>query len=74
LVSYDREFLQDWLESPQTSIYYSLQVMPDMQRKDDAYAALDDDFKSVFGLDDSEPFEESIASNVDANFCSRCAE
>jgi hypothetical protein len=74
LVSYDREFLQNWLESPQTSIYYSLQVMPDMQRKDDAYAALDDDFKSVFGLDDSEPLEEPIVSNVDANFCSRCAE
>ncbi len=74
MVSYDRKFLQNWLESPQTSIYYSLQVTPDMQRKDDAYAALDDDFKSVFGLDDSEPFEESIASNVDANFCSRCAE
>jgi len=74
MVSYDREFLQNWLESPQTSIYYSLQVTPDMQRKDDAYAALDDNFKSVFGLDDSEPFEESVASNVEANFCSRCAE
>lgn len=74
LVSYDREFLRNWLESPQTSIYYSLQVMPDMQRKDDAYAALDDDFKGVFGLDDSEPLEEPITSNVDANFCSRCAE
>jgi hypothetical protein len=74
MVTYDRAFLQDWLESPQTSIYYSVQVMPDMQRKDDAYAALDDDFKSVFGLDDSEPFEESISSNIDANFCSRCAE
>jgi hypothetical protein len=74
MVSYDREFLQNWLESPQTSIYYSLQVTPDMQRKDDAYAALDDDFKSVFALDDSEPFEESIASKVDTNFCSRCAE
>jgi hypothetical protein len=45
-----------------------------MQRKDDAYAALDDDFKSVFGLDDSEPLKEPTASNVDANFCSRCAE
>ena len=74
MVTYDRAFLQDWLESPQTSIYYSVQVVPDMQRKDDAYAALDDDFKSVFGLDDSEPFEESISSNIDANFCSRCAE
>jgi hypothetical protein len=74
MVTYDREFLQNWLESPQTSIYYPPQVMPDMQRKDDAYAALDDDFKSVFGLDDSEPLEEPTVSNIDANFCSRCAE
>jgi len=29
LVSYDREFLKAWLESPQTSLYYSLQVLPD---------------------------------------------
>ena len=74
LVSYDREFLQDWLESPQTSLYYSLQVMPDMQRKDDAYAALDDDFKSLFGLDDSEPMEEDVSCNIEAGFCSSCAE
>jgi hypothetical protein len=74
LVSYDREFLQDWLESPQTSLYYSLQVMPDMQRKDDAYAALDDDFKSMFGLDDSEPMEEDVSCNIEAGFCSSCAE
>ena len=74
LVSYDRELLEDWLESPQTSMYYSLQVMPDMQRKDDAYAALDDDFKSMFGLDDGEPIEESVSCNLDAGFCSSCAE
>ena len=74
LVSYDRELLEDWLESPQTSMYYSLQVMPDMQRKDDAYAALDDDFKSMFGLDDGEPMEESVSCNLDAGFCSSCAE
>jgi len=74
LVSYDRAFLQDWLESPQTSLYYSLQVMPDMQRKDDAYAALDDDFKSMFGLDDNEPLEEPMSCNMDAGFCSSCAE
>jgi hypothetical protein len=74
LVSYDRGFLQDWLESPQTSLYYSLQVMPDMQRKDDAYAALDDDFKSMFGLDDSEPIEEDVSCNIEAGFCSSCAE
>jgi hypothetical protein len=74
LVSYDRAFLQDWLESPQTSLYYSLQVMPDMQRKDDAYAALDDNFKSMFGLDDNEPLEEPMSCNMDAGFCSSCAE
>jgi hypothetical protein len=74
LVSYDRAFLQDWLESPQTSLYYSLQVMPDMQRKDDAYAALDDDFKSMFGLDDNEPLEDGVSRNLDAGFCSSCAE
>lgn len=74
LVSYDRAFLQDWLESPQTSLYYSLQVMPDMQRKDDAYAALDDDFKSMFGLDDNEPLEDGVSYNLDAGFCSSCAE
>ena len=74
LVSYDRSFLKDWLESPQTSIYYSLQVMPDMQRKDDAYAALDDDFKSMFGLDDSDAVEEAISCNMEAGFCSSCAE
>ena len=73
LVTYDRAFLQDWLESPQTSIYYSVQVMPDMQRKDDAYAALDDNFKSMFGLDD-EPAEEAVSCGLDAGFCSSCAE
>ena len=73
LVTYNRAFLQDWLESPQTSIYYSVQVMPDMQRKDDAYAALDDNFKSMFGLDD-EPAEETASCGLDAGFCSSCAE
>jgi hypothetical protein len=73
LVSYDRDFLRSWLESPQTSLYYSLQVMPDMQRKDDAYAALDDDFKSMFGFDEEAP-EQSAACDLSAGFCSSCAE
>lgn len=73
LVSYDRGFLKSWLESPQTSIYYSLQVLPDMQRKDDAYAALDDDFKAMFGFDDKTE-EQSAACDVSAGFCSSCAE
>ena len=73
LVTYDREFLKAWLESPQTSIYYSLQVMPDMQRKDDAYAALDDDFKSMFGFNE-ETSESTEACSLEAGFCSSCAE
>ena len=41
VVTYDRNFVEEWLESPQTSLYYSLQVMGDTQDKTDAYAALD---------------------------------
>ena len=75
LVSYDKEFLKNWLESPQTSLYYSLQVLPDTQRKDDAYAALDDNFKSMFGLDEeSEADSSSVACSIEAGFCAACAE
>jgi hypothetical protein len=41
-VTYDNEFVEEWLQSPQTSLYYSLQVMGDTQDKSDAYAALKD--------------------------------
>jgi hypothetical protein len=41
VVTYDRNFVEEWLLSPQTSLYYSLQVMSDTQDKTDAYAALD---------------------------------
>jgi hypothetical protein len=42
MVMYDEAFIEEWLESPQTSLYYSLQVMGDVQDKSDAYAALKD--------------------------------
>jgi hypothetical protein len=42
VVTYDRNFVEEWLLSPQTSLYYSLQVMGNVQDKTDAYAALDD--------------------------------
>jgi len=74
VVVYDRKFLKDWLASPQTSLYYSLQVLPDTQRKDDAYAALDDSFKTMFGLDDNEVEGEAVSCGLDAGFCSACAE
>jgi hypothetical protein len=73
VVIYDEAFLKDWLDSPQTSLYYSLQVLPDTQRKDDAYAALDDDFKSMFGLDE-EADQDSASCSVEAGFCAACAE
>ena len=38
----DETFIAEWLKSPQTSLYYSLQVMGDVQDKSDAYAALED--------------------------------
>ena len=73
VVSYDEAFLKDWLDSPQTSLYYSLQVLPDTQRKDDAYAALDDDFKSMFGLNE-ETEQDSASCSVEAGFCAACSE
>ena len=63
MVTYDEDFIREWLESPQTSLYYALQVQPDTQRKDDALAVLDEDFRDLFG------FEEE-----DDNFCVSCAE
>ena len=74
VVVYDRAFLQNWLDSPQTSLYYSLQVLSDTQRKDDAYAALDDSFKSMFGLDDNEAIGDAVACDISDGFCSSCAE
>mgnify|MGYP003146674353 CR=1 FL=1 len=41
VIEYDEQFVEEWLASPQTSLYYSLQVMGDVQDKSDAYAALD---------------------------------
>lgn len=42
VVTYNEAFIEEWLGSSQTSLYYSLQVMGDVQDKSDAYAALAD--------------------------------
>ena len=42
VVTYNEQFVEEWLASPQTSLYYSLQVMGDTQDKSDVYAALDE--------------------------------
>tara|TARA_Y100000289_G_scaffold54638_1_gene57193 strand:+ start:398 stop:1786 length:1389 start_codon:yes stop_codon:yes gene_type:complete len=56
MVTMDEAFIEEWLESPQTSLYYALQVM-NVQDKSSAYAALDE--KDV---DDylADLFEESV--------------
>jgi len=41
VVTYNEQFVEEWLASPQTSLYYSLQVMGDTQDKTDVYAAAD---------------------------------
>ena len=41
VVTYDEHFMTDWLDSEQTSLYYSLQVMGNTQDKSDVYAAID---------------------------------
>jgi len=55
VVTYDNAFVEEWLRSPQTSLYYSLQVMSDTQDKTDAYAALD--------AEDVENYLEDILTN-----------
>ena len=60
VVVYDEAFIEEWLDSPQTSLYYSLQVMGDVQDKSNVYAALDDKevdeyLESLFTDGDIEP-------------------
>ena len=42
-VQMNEEFIAEWLRSPQTSLYYALQVNSDTQDKTDVYAAIDQD-------------------------------
>jgi hypothetical protein len=78
VVTYDKAFLRDWMASPQTSLYYALQVMPDTQAKDNALAALDESYHEFFKfdeasmtLDDDEEIEGFCPTE---GTCSSCAE
>ena len=73
VVTYDEEFIQRWLRSPQTSLYYSLQVMQNTQAKDDALAALDGNFGSMFGFDE-EGDNDILDIFNDPAACVGCAE
>ena len=68
MVTYDRAFIRDWMASSQTSLYYALQVSPDTQAKDDALAALDEDYHELFG------FNETAPEPTDNNICIPCGE
>ena len=73
VVQYDEDFIQSWLQSPQTSLYYSLQVMQNTQDKSDALAALDGDFGTMFGFDDD--LDEEISQLFNGpDTCVGCAE
>jgi hypothetical protein len=80
VVTYDEDFLRDWLTSPQTSLYYSLQVMPDTQAKDDALSALNEEYHEFFQFDkiDTSQFEnddeEVVGFCPTDGSCSSCAE
>lgn len=65
VILYDETFIEEWLPSPQTSLYYSLQVMPDTQDKSNAYAALD--------AADVENYLESLLEDSGKPMCD-CAE
>ena len=77
VVTYDERFVQDWLSSAQTSLYYSLQVNQNTQAKDDSMTALDD-FSSFFDFDNSviDPTEkvEGFCPTDGSGDCVSCAE
>ena len=74
VVQYDDDFIEAWLDSPQTSLYYSLQVMQNTQAKDDALAALDGNFGEMFGFNDDDADDDIINVFNDPAACVGCAE
>ena len=79
VVQYNEDFIQSWLDSPQTSLYYSLQVMQNTQAKDDAMAALDNDFTFDFSDIEDDSTSDKLTDDYaaifnDPNTCVGCAE
>ena len=74
VVIYNEEFIQNWITSHQTSLYYSLQVMQNTQAKDDAMAALDENFEFDFTNMDDEHEEPTYNVFNDPTTCVGCAE
>lgn len=77
VIQYDDNFIEEWLKSPQTSLYYSLQVMQNTQDKSDALTALDGNFGDMFGFDDMDADDNDPSSYEfynDPAACVGCAE
>lgn len=64
----DEDFLREWLDSPQTSLYYALQVQSGTQAKDDVGVDLEESLAEFFSLDEQE------SCSIDGGFCAACAE
>jgi hypothetical protein len=71
LVACDETFIRQWLDSPQTSIYYALQVQSGTQSKDDVGVELGESLTSFFGLEDK---DQDQSDPIDTGFCAACAE
>jgi len=71
LVVCDEDFLKEWLDSPQTSLYYALQVQSGTQAKDDVGVELGESLTSFFGLEET---NEPESCSIDAGFCAACSE
>jgi hypothetical protein len=71
MVVCDEDFLKEWLESPQTSLYYALQVQSGTQAKDDVGVDLEESLTEFFSLDSE---EEQASCSIDGGFCAACAE
>jgi len=75
VITYTDHFVDEWLISPQTSMYYSLQVMQNTQAKDDAMVALDDQFDFDFSdIDGDDESEANYSVFNDPALCVGCAE
>jgi len=68
MVVCDEAFIKEWLDSPQTSLYYALQVQSGTQAKDDVGVDLEESLAEFFSLD------ETSSCSIEDGFCSSCAE
>ena len=68
MVACDEAFIREWLDSPQTSVYYALQVQAGTQAKDDVGVDLEESLSEFFSL------KETESCSLDGGFCAACAE